>query len=151
MANAKSQPLQPQQQQYSSATNPLLNHYSLNMTSSRSSSHSNLAGQGGLSPSPNLPRPTTLPVSGNAPNSFQQAHAQPPPFFLQRLPSLPDGGNTANFWQMLFKVRSRSLARAKLKQSSQVSALLSGFALVCSLSFCFHQLIAPCFATGSHG
>lgn len=52
---------------------------------------------------------------------------------LSRMPSIPTaggGGHDANFWQMLFDVRSRSLARAKLKQSSQVSALLSGFALV---------------------
>src|SRR5699024_8174518 len=41
---------------------------------------------------------------------------------LTRMTSLPLGGNdldnSANFWAMIFGVRSRSLARAKLKQSS---------------------------------
>lgn len=68
----------------------------------------------------------------NLPSAFR------PP--LTRMPSVPVGGAggsglDANFWQMLFDVRSRSLARAKLKQSSQVSALLSGFALVSNKKF----------------
>lgn len=90
-------------------------------------------------------------------NSTLNNSSQPSTFRpqLARMPSIPvgggGGGHDANFWQMLFDVRSRSLARAKLKQSSQVSALLSGFALVSSqktndrqlfncLVYIFHRL-----------